>query len=175
MRRVLPKKGVGTATVLAVVLFFAVLVLSPSKLDLRKRRLKLSATSSSAGTSRRRKTRILYIVTSLAEYNTGKRATIAQSDRLSETTIPVVTEGISSMVESGRYDVDLFLVCHYTLRPEREGLVRAALPPGVGLEIWNDATPLGYKTDSEPFTKLINRTEHLARQHRFVINAKHSR
>jgi hypothetical protein len=110
-------------------------------------------------------------VTSLAEYNSGTRATVANSDRLQETTIPVVTEGIRSMVKGG-YDVDLFLVCHYTLKPEREALVRAALPPNVGLEVWNEATPLGYITDKEPFTKLVNRTEHLARQHRFVIKDK---
>jgi hypothetical protein len=90
---------------------------------------------------------------------------------LQETTIPVVTEGIRSMIASG-YAVDLFLVCHFVLKPERAALVRAALPNGVGLQVWNDATPLGYVTDKDTFTKLVNRTEHLARQHRFVIKDK---
>jgi hypothetical protein len=140
----------------------------------RSRRRRLASQTKSSSTEhnpKKRRRRILYIVTSLAEYNSGTRATVANSDRLQETTIPVVTEGIRSMVKGG-YDVDLFLVCHYTLRPEREALVRAALPPNVGLEVWNEATPLGYITDKEPFTKLVNRTEHLARQHRFVIKDK---
>jgi len=117
------------------------------------------------------KPRILYIVTTLAEYNTGTRATVRGSDRLQETLIPVVSEGIRSMIDTG-YDVDLFLVCHFTLKPERQALVQAALPEGVGLQVWNDATPLGYDTGKEPFTKLENRTLHLSRQHRFVIKDK---
>ena len=92
-----------------------------------------------------RRPRILYIVTTLSEYNTGTRATVRDSDRLQETTIPVVTEGIRSMLETG-YDVDLALVCHYTLLPEREALVRKALPSTVGLQVWNDAAPLAYDT-----------------------------
>lgn len=129
-----------------------------------------SATKSKTATQHRRP-RILYIVTTLSEYNTGTRATVRDSDRLQETTIPVVTEGIRSMLETG-YDVDLALVCHYTLLPEREKLVRQALPSTVGLQVWNDATPIGYVTAKEPFTKVLNRTEHLARQHRFVIKDK---
>ena len=114
------------------------------------------------------KQRILYIVTTLAEYNTGTRATVAGSDRLQETLIPVVSEGIRSMIQAG-YQVDLFLVCHFTLLPERQALIQSKLPAGVGLDSWSEATPLGYDTSKEPFKKLENRTLHLSRQHRFVI------
>jgi hypothetical protein len=117
------------------------------------------------------KNRILYIVTTLAEYNDGDRATVKGSDRLQETLIPVATEGIRSMVEDG-FTVDLFMVCHFNLEPEREELVRKSLPPGVGLQVWNDATPFGYDTGQKTFTKLEYRTLHLSRQHRFVIKDK---
>lgn len=124
-----------------------------------------------AGSRGRRKGRILYVVTTLNEYNTGTRSTERGSDRLQQTTIPIVSEGIRSMLASG-YSVDLYLVCHFTLRAEREALVRAALPDSVGLEVWSDATPLGYDTMTNPFVKIYNRTLHLARQHRFVIKDK---
>jgi hypothetical protein len=117
------------------------------------------------------KGRILYIVTTLNEYNSGTRNTEKGSDRLQLTLIPVISEGIRSMVEAG-YEVDLFLVCHFVMRPERAALVRAALPDGVELQVWSDATPLGYDTSKEGFRKLENRTLHLARQHRFVIKDK---
>ena len=115
--------------------------------------------------------RILYIVTTLAEFNSGTRHTVRGSDRLQETLIPVVSEGVHSMVNAG-YTVDVYLICHFVLKPERRELVAAALPAGTRLEVWNDATPLGYDTGKEPFEKLQNRTLHLARQHRFVIKDK---
>jgi len=52
-----------------------------------------------------RKEKILYIVTTLAEYNSGTRSTVRGSDRLQETLIPVVSEGVRSMVDAG-YEVD---------------------------------------------------------------------
>ena len=82
-----------------------------------------------------------------------------------------MSESVQTMLDAG-YQVDVFLVCHFILRPERYELVRAALPESVGLEYWNSATPLGYDTGKNPFTKLQNRTLHLARQHRFVIKDK---
>jgi hypothetical protein len=118
-----------------------------------------------------RKGRILYVVTTLNEYNSGTRNTEKGSDRLQETLIPIVSEGVRSMMASG-FQVDLYLICHYTMRPEREALVRAALPPTVGLQVWSDATPLGYDTAKDKDQKLQNRTLHLARQHRFVIKDK---
>ena len=119
-----------------------------------------------------RKGRILYIITALAEYNSGTRNTVRGSDRLQETLIPVVSEGVTSMVRDG-YDVDVFLVAHFVLLPERAALIAEALPKNVGFDYWNEATPLGYDTGStKPNRKLENRTLHLARQHRFVIKDK---
>lgn len=82
--------------------------------------------------------KILYTITSLAEYNTGARATVKGSDRLQETLIPVIAEGVRSMLEFG-YQVDVFIVSHYFMRPERLQLIRDSLPEGVGLEYWDDA------------------------------------
>ena len=113
------------------------------------------------------RTRILYIVTSLAEYNSGTRSTVRGSDRLQETLIPVVSHNVRSWRNRG-YHVDLYLICHYTLQPERLQLIQNALPDDVQVRVWNDATPLGYDTGKE-FVKLQNRTLHLARQHRFVL------
>lgn len=82
--------------------------------------------------------KILYTITSLAEYNTGARATVKGSDRLQETLIPVIAEGVQSMLEFG-YHVDVFIVSHYFMRPERLQLLRDSLPESVGLEYWDDA------------------------------------
>jgi hypothetical protein len=115
--------------------------------------------------------KILYIITSLAEYNTGKRSTEKGSDRLQETLIPVMREAVLSMLDFG-YTVDVFLVCHWEVKPERLQLIRQALPPQVGLDYWDDATPLGYKLEAgdDKHIQLITRA--LARQHRFVIKDK---
>jgi hypothetical protein len=137
-----------------------------------------SSSSTPPATRRRRlqettRPRILYIITTLAEYNTGTRNTVRGSDRLQETLIPVVAEGVDSMLAAG-FEVDVYLVCHFALQPGRYDLVRAALPESVGVSVWNDATPLGYDTSKNDLTKasLENRTLHLARQHRFVIKDK---
>ena len=116
--------------------------------------------------------KILYTITSLAEYNTGTRATIKGSDRLKMTLIPVVSEGVHSMLALN-FEVDVFLVTHYTLQPERKQLIRDALPEHVGLKFWDDAMPLGYDTGNyEPNdqkSRIGERSLSLARQHRFVI------
>ena len=115
--------------------------------------------------------RILYIITSLAEYNTGKRHTKKGSDRLQETLIPVMREGVVSMMKSG-YAVDVYLVCHWELLPKRLALIRQALPPDVKFEYWDDATPLGYKLEARRDFHIQHITRALARQHRFVIKEK---
>jgi bacteriorhodopsin len=51
------------------------------------------------------KQKILYIVTTLAEYNSGTRSTVRGSDRLQETLIPILSEGVRSMLADG-YEVD---------------------------------------------------------------------
>lgn len=68
------------------------------------------------------------------------------------------------------WEVDVYLICGFTLTPDRQKLVSDALPDGVGLEVWNDATPLGY--DRDDFTAIQPITRSLARQHRFVLKDK---
>jgi hypothetical protein len=114
--------------------------------------------------------RILYIVTTLAEYNSGTRSTQRGSDRLQETLIPVLVEGVESMLSFG-YHVDVHLVCHWTMLPNRLELIRQKLPSSVGLDVWDDASPLGYNVERKNnHTEYL--TQHLARQHRFVIKDK---
>lgn len=118
------------------------------------------------------KTRILYIVTTLAEYNTGARATTKDQDRLAEVLTPTLVDSVQTMTsEPFNYHVDVFLICAYELRPDREELIRANLPGGVGLQIWDNSAPLGYEAKHSP-DKVIDITRALARQHRYVIKDK---
>lgn len=116
--------------------------------------------------------KVLHIVTALAEYNNGSRGTERGEDRLQNVFIPVLKNSIESMVSPPyNYQVDVFLVLGWELKPERRKLIEDALPDGVGLQVWNDATPLGYdrpKTDVK--LKLVTRG--LARQHRYVVKDK---
>jgi hypothetical protein len=125
-----------------------------------------------ADMSKSSKMKILYTMTSLAEYNTGSRKTTKGSDRLQESLIPVLSEGVHSMLSSG-YEVDVFLVCGFTLQPERLELVRKSLPQGVGLKYWDDAIPVGYDSgyykEGDGTSRVQDRTVSLARQHRFVV------
>lgn len=118
--------------------------------------------------TRKEPLKILYTVTTLAEYDSGQRATSRGFDRLQELLIPVIKEGVESMLSFG-YQVDVYLVCHYEMKPERLALVRNALPDSVSLRVWDDASPINYDTGSNPFTKALVRTISLARQHRFVV------
>jgi hypothetical protein len=113
--------------------------------------------------------KILYIVTTLSEYDSGARNTVKGNDRLRETLIPVVRESVESMLSFG-FQVDLVLVCHYEMT--REQLVRDALPSSVGLQIWDTATPLGYKLEDKEHNYTQDVTRALARQHRYVIKDK---
>lgn len=116
--------------------------------------------------------RILYVVTTLAEFNSGQRQTEKGQDRLGEVLIPIMVDSVESMVhEPFNYHVDVFLITAYTLKPEREAYIRSRLPNGVGLEIWDDACPLGYEAKHSP-NQLIDNTRALARQHRYVIKDK---
>jgi hypothetical protein len=118
-----------------------------------------------ANSGKKRTPKILYIVTSLAEYNTGQRGTAKGSDRFKETLIPVVAETVHSILSLG-YDVDVFLICHYPL--VRSELIRKVLPENVGFNYWDDATPIGYSVEHS-MEVMRNITRGLARQHRFVI------
>jgi hypothetical protein len=114
--------------------------------------------------------RVLYIVSSMAEFDGGHRNTIKGRDRFQEILIPVVVEACSSMRARG-YLVDIYLITHYKLRPERLKLLRDRISSDVGIEIWDDATPLGYNLQHgeapiEPITRA------LSRQHRYVIKDK---
>ena len=116
--------------------------------------------------------KILYIVTSVTEFDSGKRKTIEGRDRFIETLIPVVSESVESMLNFG-YLVDTYMIAHYTLSQSRFDLLRKSLPASVGLEVWDDACPLGYPRPSEGSTDYVtNITRSLARQHRYVIKDK---
>lgn len=117
-------------------------------------------------------TRILYIVTTLAEFNTGHRKTEKGQDRLGEVLIPVLVDSIERMVqEPFNNHVDVYIIAAFELRKEREDYIRSRLPAGVGLEIWDDACPLGYEAKHSE-DKVIDNTRALARQHRYVIKDK---
>ena len=124
--------------------------------------------------------RVLYIVTSLAEYNTGGRKTIKGQDRLAEVLLPVLVDGLESMTTptTSNIKVDVVLILAYKLRPERDAFIRQHLPAGVGLQVWDDALPLGYdpplhRTRNTTSTRTIKpNTRALARQHRYVIRDK---
>jgi hypothetical protein len=126
---------------------------------------------SSSSSSSSSPTRILYVMTTLAEYNTGGRATKKGQDRLGEVLIPVLIDSVESLLSVHDYQVDVVLICAYQLRPEREQLIRDSLPFGVGFQVWDDAAPLGYDNRNSK-NKVIDNTRALARQHRYVIKDK---
>mmetsp|Transcript_16817 Transcript_16817/g.21849 ORF Transcript_16817/g.21849 Transcript_16817/m.21849 type:complete len:480 (+) Transcript_16817:86-1525(+) len=119
---------------------------------------------------KKEKFRILHVVTSLSEFNNGHRNTIKGDDRLVNTLIPALRASVESMASEKSWHVDVFLVLGFTLEPERKKLIVDALPDWVGLEVWDDATPLYY--DRGQNAKLELDTRALARQHRFVFKDK---
>ena len=132
-----------------------------------------SALVAFTATSPKSPTKVLYIITTLAEFNNGLRATERGQDRLAEILIPIMVDSVESMIGFPfHYDVDVFLICGYELKPEREQFIRAALPNGVGFQVWSDATPLGYDKHLDSTGKLVLNTRTLARQHRYVIKDK---
>ena len=117
------------------------------------------------------RTKVLYIVTTLSEFNTGSRRTIKGQDRLGEVLLPIMVDSTESMISPPfNYEVDVFLISAYTLKPEREQLIRDSLPSGVGFQFWDDAAPLGY--DKRKSKEVTVNTRALARQHRYVIKDK---
>jgi hypothetical protein len=118
--------------------------------------------------------KVLYMVTSMAEFDDGNRDTLRGRDRYKETLIPVVLEAVHSMLNSG-FQVDVYLVTHYELSPDRLALLQEQLPPSVGLQVWDDATPLGYAPDTnkdDDKRKIRPITRALSRQHRYIIKDK---
>ena len=149
--------------------------------------------------------RILYIVTSIAEYDNGFRSTQAGNDRFTNTLVPVLTASVQSIIRQSspsssihnNFTVDVYLITHYPVTPQRYQQLRTALPQQVGLQIWDGATPYGYIQDTPwSFTnrtttttantrstlqsplsqsqspRLQYHTRGLSRQHRFVIKDK---
>ena len=84
--------------------------------------------------------RILYVVTTLAEFNNGLRQTVKGQDRLGEVLIPILVDSVESMVHPPySFHVDVYIIAAFDLKPEREEYIRQRLPDGVGLEVWDDA------------------------------------
>lgn len=103
------------------------------------------------------------------EYDNGRRETKAGYDRFSLTILPIMVESIQSMQQAG-YQVDAYLITHYAITEQRRHQMDAAL--SCAYQVWDEATPLGYKSeDKEPRT-IQNVTRGLARQHRYVIKDK---
>jgi len=115
-------------------------------------------------------TKILYIVTALAEYNSGTRSTVKGQDRLGEILIPVLIDGLETMISPPfNYSVDVYLILGYTLKPERHKMILDRLPASVSLRVWDDAIPLDYDAKLSGKDVLVETTRALARQHRYVI------
>eukprot|EP00934_Nitzschia_sp_Nitz4_P007391 Nitzschia sp. Nitz4//scaffold399_size11037//3196//4647//NITZ4_009051-RA/size11037-processed-gene-0.4-mRNA-1//-1//CDS//3329550322//7381//frame0 len=112
--------------------------------------------------------RVLYTITTLAEYDNGGRATSKGDDRMQKVLIPVMRETVESLLNDG-FHVDVYIVAHFTMT--RPHLIREALPPSVGLSIWDDASPVAYDPSKreDPRAKVRPSTLTLSRQHRFVV------
>lgn len=112
-------------------------------------------------TTQGRRLRVLHVVTSSYIHRMGR-------DRLRGTVLPTLTSSVRSLVESGRYSVDVQLILGYVLHSlhtaDRDAIVGALrrVDPGVGLSIWDDATPRSNGT---------NYPKALAMRHREVVKA----
>jgi hypothetical protein len=130
-----------------------------------KQRISISSTSTF---------RILHVVTALQEYDT-KSSTDGETtaDRLTNILLPVLSTIVQSLTaprQGSSWSVDVYLILGYKLLPHRYKQIQESLPPGVGLQVWDDAIPLGYdegRPKKEHMITPITRT--LARQHRFVL------
>ena len=158
--------------------------------DGRRRSLQQQQEEGSSS-SREEKLRVLYMVTSLSEFDTGNRSTIAGNDRFGKTLVPVVSESVQSMVAWSsssppptplELDVTVYLITHYHVPRRRYRQLKEALPVHVPLYVWSSATPYGYdptnsrnefvmtpqvQTSHIQSIELVTRA--LSRQHRFVI------
>lgn len=121
--------------------------------------------------------RVLFVVTTLSEYDKGTRGTTVGADRLKDLVLPILVDGVSSMVQRG-WNVDVYLICGFeTLAETRRQMIQDALPHGVGLEVWTDAIPFYY---AKKFNQELKRSDQsielashgLSRQHRFVVRDK---
>ena len=63
--------------------------------------------------------------------------------------LPGLTEGVAGMLSFG-YHVDVYLITHSRMRPDRSKLIRDSLPPeSVRLDEWDDAIPVDYKLENK--------------------------
>jgi hypothetical protein len=156
-----------------LLLFFSSIVVwreTSSPRNHRHRRLEsASAGASKVNQQTNKKPKILYIITSIHEFDNGLRETVSGYDRFSNTLIPVVRESTQSMIAAG-YQLDVYLITQYVVSEERLDQLQDLLNPlgSVSLQVWDDATPLGYAPDTNS-TYLQPITRALARQHRLVI------
>jgi len=132
--------------------------------------------SSSSTQQQQKPLRVLIITTSLVEYDKGTRGTTHGFDRLKHVMLPPLVDSVTSMTSRG-WHVDVYLILGFkSLAPHRRQLITDALPPGVGLEVWEDAIPLYYKNSFNKRPKadqaVTNGDHALSRQHRFVLRDK---
>lgn len=114
-------------------------------------------------------TKLLYIMTTLAEYDNGKRSTVKGHDRFLNTLLPVARQSVVSMAE--HFQVDFYLISHFSLTESRLSQLRIALPKSVNLTVWDNASPISYdvKDRLSSNNNIQEITRSLARQHRFVV------
>ncbi|KAL7547344.1 hypothetical protein ACHAWF_010659, partial [Thalassiosira exigua] len=85
--------------------------------------------------------RVLFVITTLDEYDRGARGTTRGADRLMDLVLPTLVDGLESMAARG-WKVDVYLICGFPkLEDSRRRMIQEALPRGVGLEVWTDAIP----------------------------------
>jgi hypothetical protein len=105
--------------------------------------------------------RLLYIVTS------------SSADRVDEVVFPIILDAVDSFVQSDKYSViDVYMIVSYTFLEQNINTITALLPPGIGLQVWDDAMPFYCNSKEDPQCRLIEGDAQLARQHRFVIKDK---
>lgn len=136
----------------------------------------LQGLSNNKGITSQRKQRngnvisVLYTVTSMNEFDTGRRATLKGYDRFSNTIVPIMKESAVSMEKAG-FEVTVQLITHYKVKDHRKEELLGALQPHItgGIMIWDEATPIGYAVVEKATKRVQEITRALARQHRYVI------
>lgn len=125
----------------------------------------------------KKKTRILYVVSSLNQFN-RKKSKVTGKDRLEDLVLPVLVDSIESFTVppfSDMYEVDVYFISAYKLPHKRKKEIRDQLPVEVGLEIWDGASPTAYDKKHPNQNKknaLIDHFYAFGRQHRYVVKDK---
>mmetsp|Transcript_12617 Transcript_12617/g.25255 ORF Transcript_12617/g.25255 Transcript_12617/m.25255 type:complete len:522 (-) Transcript_12617:196-1761(-) len=119
--------------------------------------------------------RILHIITTLSDRNDGSRGTKRGEDRFASILVPTLVHAVDGFVSRG-WHVDVVLILGFKkLSDDHDRLINDSLPKGVKLEVWSDASPLGYDADrhksnnNNVFGLMKPITRALARQHRYVV------